>query len=917
MKKAIFTFLLLGILLSVQATTYYWIGGTGTSSITSFANGSAWTTDPVGRAAVGGTITIGTTDVFIFDGSNFGATTPATGAVTIASSALSPNTMAQLKLINGANVTLTRPSAGSTAIVIGGDGTAADDLLIDGTSSLTLGGGGYDYSVQLSLGSTATASISGSLYLSQLSTTTHTRSYLTAPVAGCVVFQTGSSCYITDSLATSGFNGSVAGSIVFKSGASLFYYSGRSPIGSSSTIQFTTFQNGSNCFFMGSNVSYVDGVTAYSSSSWTNAKTFSNLFIQNGASITADGPTYKIDNFTINTGSAFTTHTSGQTAVLGNLTVNGTYAFPTGSSNVLVMAGTGTQTISGTGTIKVPTLTVSDVSTVTLNNNIYDSVGCNILGKINFGTNQITGIGTFSARVNYNGTGATYASTTATAGAYQLTGASSPAPSSLNGLSVSDNGAGIIAPNTVVTGFTSAGIIYLSQPTLAAGTITLLSFGSGTCTVSTANTNGLAGSIVSTGTQSFNSGFTLAYGAATTTPFPTGVSPFKPGNITFNANATTNGVMYVSGALTLNNTKLTIRPTDTIRINTGGSIAGTMSSTNYIATDVSGTNTGVLQVDSIATTTTIPVGSVANYMPVTLTPASSASFAVNVFEGITANGAPGGTAFNTTQKAGVVNAVWNINRVTANTDNCTVALKWPASLEGSSFTSYSNSQVGIGRYDNTLSAWVTAIGSGDNTANTATASFSSFGAFGVGKTGTVLPVQFVSISATYADNAVTVGWQTGTAIDISSYTVERSADGASFTGMGSVTPNTTNQYSWLDAQPLSGDNFYRVKATGKSGEVQYSTTVRVNTRLTVQQEMRVYPNPVQGRVLHIQLNNLETSEYSLVLVNTAGQEVFTKTLGLVNGNQSLSVPLAPVAKGSYLVVIRSNKQVLHQQVLIP
>ena len=119
MKRVIFTlFAVLSFAVVSKAATYYWIGGL---NATSFTSGGNWTTDPVTRTPVSGSITIGTSDVFIFDGTNVGPTiTPVTtGSIVILAGSLSSSPFAQLKLINAANLTIGRSSSGSSGADLG------------------------------------------------------------------------------------------------------------------------------------------------------------------------------------------------------------------------------------------------------------------------------------------------------------------------------------------------------------------------------------------------------------------------------------------------------------------------------------------------------------------------------------------------------------------------------------------------------------------------------------------------------------------------------------------------------------------------------------------------------------------------------------------------------------------------------
>ncbi|MFY7964329.1 MAG: beta strand repeat-containing protein, partial [Chitinophagaceae bacterium] len=786
MKKFVYTILLLLTINQSYAATYYWIGGTAPT--VNFANNANWTTDPTTRVPVAttGTLTIAASDVFIFDGTNVGGTTVVTGNVVInTTGTFGP--FAQLKLINGANVSFSRTSAGTTRFNINGDGTTAPDLVVDATSSFTLGGMGSGYNAAIALDTVnqnATGFIEGSVYISPLSSNngSHTASFILAGT-GELVFASGSACYSSDTTTASCFNGSAANSVIFKSGSSLYYFTGRSPIGSSSTKQFTVFEPGSNYYVRGNNVSYVDGVTPYSSSSWTSGKSFANIFVQNGSTYTSDGAPVRIGNLTVEASCTFVTHTSGQTPILGNLIVNGTVNAVSGT-NSIVMGGNSLQTISGTGTITVPSFVVCDNSDVVLSTNVTSNTTTNIVGKLNFGaTNKISGTATFTARV-----AGTAASVTGNlvAGSYQINGVVGTL-SGNTGLSVSGTG---IAPNTNVVGFSSSNaIIYLSKPIVTSGTAVALTFSSAAATLETANPNGfdsLTGCVTVTGLKSFASGTNYIINAPTT--YPIGISStvttaMTVGNIALNAPVTTNFNTRVNGALTLNNGKFTIRPTDTVRIFSGNDILGfPFNNSKYIVTANNGSKVGVLRIDTFNTPKAFPVGTTANYLPVKLAPSDFSNFCVSVYQEVTNDATLSGAAFSAAQKASVVDAMWFINR-TKGSGNSEVFLYWENGLEGSDFTNYTNNQIGISRYDGT--AWTTSNAlSADNAVNFSSDTASSFGAFGVGKIGAILPVILSNINATSKNNIVVLSWNATNEINVEKYDIERSVDGRNYTIIG-------------------------------------------------------------------------------------------------------------------------------------
>lgn len=893
MRGLTFTlFILLFAISGYSQTTYYWIGGTGPVSFTANNN---WNTqlDGLGtsRSVAGDMVT----DILIFDGTNVGGTVPTTGNVVVTSST---DTCARLVFQNSVNVQFSRTGTGSANINLQGDGTALDDLVVEAGSTVTLGGDAYNFDVRFILGlptvpaSIGTGSINGNIYLSPLSASVHTASYITSKTANGLVFEPGANLYVTDSLTVSPFNGSATGTVLFKTGSSLHYYTGRSPFGNAAAVQFANFEPGSNFYVHKINRSYLDGVSLYASSSWTNTKSFANIFIQDGATLFSDGTIYRIDNLTIDNACTFSTHTSGHTPVLGDLTVNGTLTFPSGS-NTLLIGGNVPQTISGSGTISIPNFVVADYSQVSLSKSIDITSSTNIVGDINFGTSgQITGAGTFTARVASTPVVGT---ATTTAGSYQVT---FTGPSGINGYSISGTG---IPANTNVVGFgTSANLVYMSKPATASGSVTV-TFASDTASLQTANPNGfdaLTGSVINAGNQSFQAGTNYIVDAATANPFgisTTAGSNITVGNVLLNASVTTNYYCRIAGILTLANGKLTIRPADTVRILSGAPIGGApFSSSKYIVSEVSGNNLGVLRIDNLPTSTTLfPVGTASYYMPVSVTPSSTADHAVSVFEGVTEDGTPTGTPFSAAKKAQVVDAVWIIDRPTGSGD-CIIDLQWDAALEGSSFVSYPGVSLGVSRHDGT--AWGISLGAGDNAANNATALYSNFSPFGVGYNGAVLASQVKNISAYIRSNSVEINWYVTNEAGIVSYEIEKSTNGNDFSKTGTVHAAGKDKYEFTDPASFSGVIYYRIKIISLSGQVKYSEIV--SEKKTGKTEISLYPNPAANSITLSGLVN--ASVYKII--NAAGQLVVQQKTTA----NSVNIDVSNLKGGFYFIEILSN-----------
>ncbi|MFM2358560.1 MAG: hypothetical protein RLY16_553, partial [Bacteroidota bacterium] len=171
-----------------------------------------------------------------------------------------------------------------------------------------------------------------------------------------------------------------------------------------------------------------------------------------------------------------------------------------------------------------------------------------------------------------------------------------------------------------------------------------------------------------------------------------------------------------------------------------------------------------------------------------------------------------------------------------------------------------------------------------------------------------LPVSFISLSANHTGAAIKVDWKVAGERGISRYEVERSADGRTFGSIGNVTATGNNvsrdlDYTWLDATPLSGTSFYRVKSIGNAGEVKYTNIVRVQIG-NVKPAYTISPNPVEGSTVNVQFKNQPKGRYNLNLVTNDGRTIFTTIAEHVGGNSTQIINLPSViARGAYQLEI--------------
>jgi hypothetical protein len=741
MKRILFALLLLASVTGYSQTTYYWVGSSPSAANTNINNNANWNTVLNGTGSAR-TSTTGATDILVFDGSNLGGATVVMGTVTVNASA--GITCAQLKFTNNATINMIRPTSGTTTITINGE--AGEDFVVEAGATFAIPAT-TSGSLRFAMAAANTGRVSGTL--SMITGQQCRIDNTTAGTAGSFIFTSGASLItnITSGSSSYAFGSSTQSSekwVSFEAGSHIYYDGGFSPAGSGNLFSAINLKPGSTWHQRTTNPASGFG-------NFFSRQSFGNIIVENNANLVSPGPIYRIENLTINAGSTFTTHTSGQTVILGQLVVNGSLQSDVLSTNELLFAGNTAQTISGTGTISIASMIVADNANVILNRDISVDKAVNIYGKLNFGAYKLSGNATFSASGSTPATGATG---NLTAGSFMITGNGGIATAA-RGLAITGTG---IAPNTSIVSFSGTGdSIFLSTPLLASGAAVALSLSGNGATLETANAAGFnpaSGSASLSGSQTFNDGINYIINGATTWPFGVSTSgaatPITAKFIEINAPVSVNRGITVTDHLGVNG-KITLRPLDIVHIMTGAVINGTFNTNNYIAT-VSNSTTGEvskLQYDGLSSAIVLPVGTANYYLPVTLSPSASSDFSINVFEGITSNGIINGTAFTPSEKQNVVNAVWNINRING-TGSCSFQGAWNAALEGSTFATLPNTDIGL--IANTGSAWALPVGIADNTANILSANVSSFGPFSVGAIPQVQPFVFNAIPAkTYGD----------------------------------------------------------------------------------------------------------------------------------------------------------------------
>lgn len=186
---------------------------------------------------------------------------------------------------------------------------------------------------------------------------------------------------------------------------------------------------------------------------------------------------------------------------------------------------------------------------------------------------------------------------------------------------------------------------------------------------------------------------------------------------------------------------------------------------------------------------------------------------------------------------------------------------------------------------------------------------------------TVLPLSNIQLKAIAKNNGVNVNWQTSNEYNMKEYIVEKSTESVTFYSIGTIDAKNsiTNNYTFFDPNPSKGINYYRLKIVEQNGTTKYSNILSVNINNLSNANILVYPNPIKTKNFLVQFKNLDASKYTLQLVNTIGQVVYSNQLNVQSlGSTTLMVDLKNIqlTSGNYRLIVTNGSGFKHEQSII-
>lgn len=177
--------------------------------------------------------------------------------------------------------------------------------------------------------------------------------------------------------------------------------------------------------------------------------------------------------------------------------------------------------------------------------------------------------------------------------------------------------------------------------------------------------------------------------------------------------------------------------------------------------------------------------------------------------------------------------------------------------------------------------------------------------------GTPLPVRLASFSATPAENSTHLEWRTAEEENASHFEIQRSPDARTWTSLPINMPaigEGGHRYEAVDAAPLAGVAYYRLKMIDLDQTFAYSQIVSVDFAGTGNNPVALFPNPVTDK-LYIRSGNrrfLKVQLHSLsgVQLYTSAENQSVADVGrLTSGVHWVTIHYTDGSRSSHKIVI--------------
>jgi 1,4-alpha-glucan branching enzyme len=189
----------------------------------------------------------------------------------------------------------------------------------------------------------------------------------------------------------------------------------------------------------------------------------------------------------------------------------------------------------------------------------------------------------------------------------------------------------------------------------------------------------------------------------------------------------------------------------------------------------------------------------------------------------------------------------------------------------------------------------------------------------------VLPLKLLSFTGKRNSSNISLAWITANEVNVKNFELQRSTNGVDFAAISKTqASNSLSQqqlnYNTIDSDPVAvnatGKVYYRLKIVDNDGAFAYSSIAVINPS-SKKTSITLYPNPVKGSQLYINIDQASQSQVSIKIEDITGRLYNRYTVSMSNySNGIIPINIGSLSNGAYILKFETDKKTTVKQFII-
>lgn len=180
----------------------------------------------------------------------------------------------------------------------------------------------------------------------------------------------------------------------------------------------------------------------------------------------------------------------------------------------------------------------------------------------------------------------------------------------------------------------------------------------------------------------------------------------------------------------------------------------------------------------------------------------------------------------------------------------------------------------------------------------------------------VLPVELIEFVGSFFDNRVNLKWSTASELNNLGFEIQKSKNARDWDNINFVegrgTTTEVNKYQYVDLNPFSRINYYRLKQIDFDGAFEYSKVIAVEYE-NLKWNINVFPNPSNG-LINLNVNNPSNQRMKIKISDNLGRKVWESDL--IEGESNWRKEIEIKRKGIYFVTTQIGDEIQYKRIII-